>query len=180
MIEDVIKSGVRPDITLIDDAMVAKLVVSYLDSGDRSFYESMSSQAKETCIDTDNTLLRRSFDARCTLIPSPLPTPPPSPPSLRLSNDRNPFVRRPNDPLAHVHPQDYPTASSSTSPSVCIRTHKHSPISRITRSYYATGPAKGLKTKLCENEFDSDIVVFTQTSGTSLQIVRPVSANSPL
>jgi serine/threonine protein kinase len=101
MIEDVIKSGVRPDITLIDDAMVAKLVVSYLDSGDRSFYESMSPQAKETCIDTDTTLLRRSFDARCTLIPSPLPTPPPSPPSLRppaLSNDRNPFVRRPNDP----------------------------------------------------------------------------------
>jgi serine/threonine protein kinase len=41
-IEDVIKSGVRPDITLIDDAMVAKFVVSYLDSGDRSIQQSVS------------------------------------------------------------------------------------------------------------------------------------------
>ena len=41
MVEDVIKSGVRPDITLIDDAMVADLIVSYLDSGDRSLHESL-------------------------------------------------------------------------------------------------------------------------------------------
>ena len=52
MIEDVIKSGARPDITLIDDAMVAKLIVSYLDSGDRSFYEGRSPQAKQTFVDT--------------------------------------------------------------------------------------------------------------------------------
>ena len=53
MIEDVIKLGVRPDITLIDDVMVAELVVSYLDSGDRSFQETISSQEKGNCIDTN-------------------------------------------------------------------------------------------------------------------------------
>jgi serine/threonine protein kinase len=42
MVDDVVKSGARPDITLIDDAMVAELIVSYLDSGDRSLHESMS------------------------------------------------------------------------------------------------------------------------------------------
>ena len=46
-IEGVIKSGVRPDITLIDDTIVAELVVSYLDSGDRSIHECMSPEAKK-------------------------------------------------------------------------------------------------------------------------------------
>jgi serine/threonine protein kinase len=41
-VEDIIKSGGRPDITLIDDATVAELVVSYLDCGDRSLHESIS------------------------------------------------------------------------------------------------------------------------------------------
>jgi hypothetical protein len=42
MIEDVIKSGGRPDLTLIDDTMAAELIVSYLDCGDRSLHESIS------------------------------------------------------------------------------------------------------------------------------------------
>jgi serine/threonine protein kinase len=40
-VEDIIMSGGRPDITLIDDAMVAELIVSYLDRGDRSLHESI-------------------------------------------------------------------------------------------------------------------------------------------
>ena len=42
MIEDVIKSGGRPDITLIDDAVAAEFIMSYLDCGDRSLHESKS------------------------------------------------------------------------------------------------------------------------------------------
>jgi len=42
-VEDIIGSGVRPDVTLIDDTALTELVVSYLDSGDRSFYKDLSS-----------------------------------------------------------------------------------------------------------------------------------------
>lgn len=35
-VEDVISEGARPDITLVDDATVAELIVTYLDTGDRS------------------------------------------------------------------------------------------------------------------------------------------------
>jgi hypothetical protein len=47
MVEDIIRAGVRPDIALIDNAIVARLVANLLDSGDRSFHE--------TCITTDST-----------------------------------------------------------------------------------------------------------------------------
>jgi len=42
MVEDVIESGGRPDITLIDNVMTAALVVSYLDSGNRSLHKRIS------------------------------------------------------------------------------------------------------------------------------------------
>jgi len=42
MIEEVIKLGGRPDITLVDDAMTAQLIVSYLDCGNRLLHKSTS------------------------------------------------------------------------------------------------------------------------------------------
>jgi serine/threonine protein kinase len=55
LVEDVIGAGVRPDLTLVDDATVAGLIVTYLDSGDRSLQENIFLQARESCIATDFT-----------------------------------------------------------------------------------------------------------------------------
>jgi serine/threonine protein kinase len=52
-IEDLIRGGVRPDISLIDDATTAQRIMAHLDSGGISLSNGIFLQTRESCIATD-------------------------------------------------------------------------------------------------------------------------------